>query len=129
MHTLKNPYALIKSLKPTLNEGLYVFCTVKEIADIDISQVLCTFKEKEGTTLILRKDIADRTGLTYTYVAAWITITIQSSLDSVGLTAVMAEALANKGISCNVVAGYHHDHLFVHKDRADEAMKILNRLS
>jgi hypothetical protein len=35
----------------------------------------------------------------------------------VGLTA----ALADRGISCNVIAGVYHDHLFVPDDRAEEA--------
>jgi hypothetical protein len=129
MHRKLNPYALIKSLKPSLHEGIYVFCSVKELPPIDKNNIVCMFRESEGITLILERDIADKAGIGYTFVAAWITITIQSSLDSVGLTAAFAEELAEKGISCNVVAGYHHDHIFVPKDKASDAMKILNRIS
>ena len=42
----------------------------------------------------------------------------------------VAEALARSGISCNVVAGFHHDHLFVpHADasRARDALELLTR--
>ena len=37
--------------------------------------------------------------------------------------------LAAEGISCNVVAGYHHDHVFVDEERAEVALAVLRRLS
>jgi hypothetical protein len=40
----------------------------------------------------------------------------------------MSTALSDAGISCNVLAGYHHDHLLVPSDRADEAIAVLQRL-
>jgi hypothetical protein len=123
------PDTLIKSLQPSLHEGEYVFCKVDSLTAIDLNEIICLFREKEGITLILSKNIAEKAGLAYSFIASWITFTVHSSLDSVGLTAAFSEALADKGISCNVVAGYHHDHLFVPKERAHEAMKVLNRLS
>ena len=60
---------------------------------------------------------------------ARITLTVHSALEGVGLTAAVAGALAQAGIACNVVAGYHHDHLFVPWDRREEALAILQRLS
>jgi len=72
-----------------------------------------TVAEEEGLTLVLSRQDADRTGLADDYVAGWITLRVHSALESVGLTAAVAEALARVGISCNVVAGFHHDHLFV----------------
>jgi uncharacterized protein len=123
------PDTLIKSLQPSLHEGTYVFCSVKEMPAIGLDDAVCFFREKEGITLILKREIADKAGLPYTFLASWITITVQSSLQSIGLTAIFSDALANAGISCNVVAGCHHDHIFVPKDKAAEAMKILNRLS
>jgi hypothetical protein len=57
------------------------------------------------------------------------TLTIHSSLEAVGLTAVFAGALARAGIGCNVVAGYTHDHLFVPADRADDAVAALRALA
>jgi hypothetical protein len=124
-----SPDTLIKSLKPILHEGLYVFCTMRELPSIDLNQIICLFREKEGVTLILRKDVADNERLPYSFLAAWITLTVHTSLQAVGLTAAISKALAERGISCNIVAGYYHDHLFVPKDKAQEAMKILNRLS
>lgn len=121
----KNLTVLLQSMSPTLNEGDYVFCTVADLNDIDLSEVISFFKEKEAFTFILEKQMADRIGLTYTYIAAWITLTVHSSLEAVGLTAAFSNALAQNGISCNVVAAFYHDHIFVEKEKADKAMKVL----
>ena len=42
-----------------------------------------------------------------------ITLTVHSSLKSVGLTAAVTSKLAEYEISANVVAAYYHDHIFV----------------
>ena len=84
------------------------------------------FKEKEAITLILKKEIADLLQLEYTIVMSWITLTVHSSLEAVGLTAAFSKALSDKEISCNVVAAYYHDHIFVNKKDINEAMKVLN---
>ena len=68
-------------------------------------------------------------GLDYEFVARWITLDVHSALDAVGLTAAFATALAAAGISCNVLAGYHHDHVLVDTDRASEAVSVLERLA
>lgn len=62
-------------------------------------------------------------------MAGWITLRVHSALDAVGLTAAVARELADAGLSCNVVAGFHHDHLFVEQARADEALAVLHRLA
>jgi uncharacterized protein len=54
---------------------------------------------------------------------------VHSSLEAVGFTAAFSRALADNGISCNVVAAYYHDHLFVNKQDADKAINILNNLA
>ena len=79
------------------------------------------FKEEEGYTIILKKEMADSLNLEYSFVAAWITLTVYSSLEAVGLTAAFTKALSDEGISCNIVAGYYHDHLFVDKEIANKA--------
>jgi uncharacterized protein len=71
---------------------------------------------------------ADALGLAYDFVGAWITLRVDSTLEQLGLTALFSRALADAGISCNVLAGLHHDHLLVPVDRADEAMGVLRRL-
>ncbi|MEO6630405.1 MAG: ACT domain-containing protein [Mucilaginibacter sp.] len=121
--------ALLRSMKPKLNEGDYVLCTVATLDNIDPKEIISLFKEEEGWTVILNKTLADSLGLSYTYIAAWITLTIHSSLESVGLTAAFATALGNEGISCNVMAAYYHDHIFVAKGDAGRAMEALQKLS
>jgi hypothetical protein len=54
-----------------------------------------------------------------------ITLTVPSALDGVGLTAAVATALADAGIPCNVVAAFHHDHLFVPAAMAKRAVRVL----
>ena len=84
--------------------------------------------EDEGTTLVLDQQVADEHGLPYDAVFGWITLQVHSSLESVGLTAAVATALARVGISCNVIAGYYHDHLLVGIESVDEAVDVLGGL-
>jgi uncharacterized protein len=118
---------LIKNMQPVLNAGQYVFVTVDDINKTDINKAISFFKEKEAYTLIVEKQIADKWKLPYEYVAAWITLTVHSSLEAVGLTAAFSKALAHAGISCNVVAAYYHDHIFVDVKDAAKAMEVLRQ--
>jgi hypothetical protein len=124
-----NLTALLKTMRPILNKGEYVFCTLPFAPIIDQSEIIGSFKENEGLTIILSKATADRFGYSYTYIASWITLTVHSSLNAVGLTAAFATALGNENISCNVVAAYYHDHIFVAKKDAEKAMQVLRNLS
>lgn len=116
-------------MKPVHNFGKFVFCKVENINAIDISLAVCLFKEQEATTVVLKKEIADQLGLEYSFVASWITLTVHSSLEAVGLTAAFSTALSEKGISCNVIAAYYHDHIFVDIKDTQQAMDILKQLS
>jgi uncharacterized protein len=129
MNGEKNLAILLKTMKPTLNVGEFVFSTVKNLDNINIGEVEMVLKEKEGITIIAKKAYADSCNLEYTFIAAWITLTVHSALDAVGLTAAFSKALAAENISCNVVAGYFHDHLFVDKKDANQAIKILQNFS
>lgn len=84
--------------------------------------------ESEGTTVVATLDEAERRGWPIDFKAAWLTVEVHSSLESVGLTAVMSRALSERGIPCNVLAGYYHDHLLVPMGRADEAVEALEAL-
>ena len=120
---------LIKGLSPKLNDGEYVFTSIKNIELLNTSEVICTFKEKEGFTLILERSRADQLGLRYNFIASWITLEVHSSLNAVGLTSLFTTELANNEISCNVIAGYYHDHIFVSTKDSLKALEILNYLS
>lgn len=120
---------LLNTMKPRLNAGGWVFCAVKELTSVKPEDAVLIFREQEGYTLIIPQDLADARGLTYSFVASWITLTVHSSLEAVGLTAAFSKALAEEGISCNVVAGFYHDHIFVNKKDTDKAMERLSRFS
>ena len=120
---------LIQSMSPQLNPGEYVYLTLVDIGSIPREVSVCEIREREGTTLIIEKNKADQLGLDYGFVCSWITLEIHSSLEAVGLTAAFSSALAKHGISCNVVAGYYHDHIFVNQNHEQAALKVLRELS
>jgi len=120
---------LLNKLKPRLNEGDYVFCTRKDLNECDLNNIIMVFKEQEGMTIILTQEEADKLHFEYSFIAKWITLTVHSSLEAVGLTAAFSKALTLENISCNVVAGYFHDHIFVNKKDAQKAVTILNKFS
>jgi uncharacterized protein len=124
-----NLSGLIRSMKPVLNDGDYVYCMVGAEDNIDVHEAICFFREKEGLTQILPKQVADARHITYEFIASWITLTVHSSLEAVGLTAAVSKALAEANISCNSIAAYNHDHIFVAKKDADRAMNILRAVS
>jgi uncharacterized protein len=120
----KNLQLLLKNMQPELILGDYVFCQVDNISLIDLDKIVLFFREKEAITLVLKKETADDLQLPYNFVAAWICLKVHSSLEAVGLTAAFSTALAKEGISCNVVAGYYHDHIFVPKNEAERVILI-----
>ncbi|MET8542759.1 ACT domain-containing protein [Kitasatospora sp. NPDC092039] len=119
---------LLRGMSPQLNPGRYVYCTLPARVPAGMRPVV-TVAEPEGVTMVVAQEEADALGLRYEYVAAWITLRIHSALEAVGLTAAVSGRLAEEGISCNVVAGFHHDHLFVAADDADRAVRALEDLA
>ncbi len=119
---------LLIGLQPRLNLGEYVYCTVDSKSRAQELDPLGLFAEEESVTVILPKSKADSLGLRYPTTFAWITLTVHSSLEAVGLTAAVAEALTKADISCNVVAAYYHDHIFVPAKDARQAMDVLQAL-
>ena len=124
----KNLESLLRSMSPSLTEGDYVFCTVKNsrYGDYADAQPIASFVETEGLTLVLPRDAAERFNLPYEGVFRCISLGVHSSLEAVGLTAAVAGKLAAHGIAANVIAAYYHDHIFVQSELADRAIGILS---
>ncbi len=87
-----------------------------------------TIEEAEGRTIVVPVEVARQHGFEPGFVAAWLTLEVHSALAAGGLTAAVSRVLADEGIPCNVLAGFHHDHLLVPADRADDAVAALERL-
>lgn len=119
---------LLRSLNPYLHDGVYVYSSVPFDTDLSAVPVIGTFREDEGLTIILAESDAERAGLPILFRAAWITLTVHSSFEAIGMTAAFSAALGSAGISCNVVAGALHDHVFVPIERAEDAMFVLSEL-
>jgi uncharacterized protein len=120
---------LLRTLSPVRQPGVYVYCALPSGMDVSALPAAAWMREAEGVTVILEEASARAHGLEPRFRAAWITLTVHSALDGVGLTAAVAGALAAEGISCNVVAALHHDHLFVPIESGDAALAALERLS
>ena len=95
---------------------------------LPVANNVVTVAEAEGLTLVLPEQQAVDAGLSVLFRAAWITLTVHSDLQAVGLTAAFAGALGRAGVSCNVVAGAYHDHIFVPAEQASRAMAALREL-
>ena len=126
-----NLNTLLASMSPKLQEPEYVFCFIKNGTYEDCIELspLATFMESEGLTIVITKGQADNASLAYESVFKCITLLIHSSLDAVGLTAAVSTKLAEKGISANVIAAYHHDHIFVPTAKAELALASLSELA
>lgn len=108
---------MLAGMAPALDERRWAFRLVEGKVP---AGAFALIREDEGVTAILPEERGD---------FARITLTVHSALEGVGLTAAVAGALAARGIACNVVAGFHHDHLFVPWERREEALDVLQRLS
>ncbi|EIM02143.1 acetyltransferase [Rhodanobacter thiooxydans] len=127
-HPVSNLAELLHSMHPVLNRGVYVFVALPGGSIPDRVEPIATFRERKGLTLIVEEQQAVDAGLAVLFRAAWITLSVHSDLQAVGLTAAVAAALAEAGISCNVVAAAYHDHLFVHVEAASHALAVLRAL-
>ena len=118
---------MISNMTPELQPGGFVFATFldgKEPGDL-IQQAISVFKETEGVSLILPVDVAAGAGISVEDEMRCITLNVYSSLQGVGLTAAVSNALGDCGIPCNMVAAYHHDHVFVPAEMGEQAMQVL----
>ena len=108
---------MLAGMAPVLDARRWDFAV---LAGDPPAEAFALIREDEGLTAI----IADTDG-----AFARITLMVHSALEGVGLTAAVSGVLAGAGIACNIVAGYHHDHLFVPWQRREEALALLQRLS
>lgn len=132
-------HRLLRSMEPVLLDERFVFATLPVGAAVPDGCVpVMIFREAEGITLIVRADELDAAtmgaaagagaGVITAFPCRMLTLTVHSSLEAVGFLAAIAQALAAAGISLNAVSAFHHDHLFVPADRAEEALAILRAL-
>jgi len=110
---------LLAEMRPVLHDAAYGFERLDPDAPLP-ADVFAMIWEAEGMTLIA--PFPD---------GAWarISLTVNSSLSAVGLSATVARALADRGLPANIVAGYHHDHILVPWGRRHEALRALETLS
>ena len=121
---------LLAGMRPELGEGVYVFCSLPkdEKAPEGIAPV-GTFREGEGLSLILDLRDAEAAGLRWEFESRMITLGVHSSLEAVGLLAAVADTLSADGIAVNAISAFHHDHLFVERDKAERALELLEELA
>lgn len=125
MSPVKDTSAMIAGMQPQLRDGLWVFRTFSDPAEAlpVMEDALASFVEDEGLSLILPVDGGDIRS--DDHVMRCITLHVHSALDGIGLTAAVAKALTRAGIPCNMVAAFHHDHVFVPADQAETALETL----
>ncbi len=119
--------AMLRSLTVSIRREQYTFVTVASPPPLG-DGIAALLTEAEGATVVATVERATAEGWTYDFEAAWLTLEIHSALEAVGLTAAFSAVLADAQIPCNVLAGFHHDHLLVPADRATEAVAALESL-
>ncbi|MEX3960285.1 ACT domain-containing protein [Trinickia sp. EG282A] len=125
----KNLIRLCATLNPYMDEAIYVYCSFPDFLVPGGLRTLCTMREREGLTAVVERSDAEGLNLSFTFDARLITLTVHSSLEAIGLIAVISRKLAEAEIPCNVIAGYCHDHLLVPVQRAGEAMTLLHEIA
>jgi len=127
-HPIRDLAELLATLEPEARPGTWAWCVVPGGGLPDGVEPVATLREAEGLSVVVAEEAALAQGWPIAFRSAWITLRVHSDLAAVGLTAAVARALADAGIACNVVAGVHHDHLFVPIDRAADALAALGAL-
>ena len=122
---------ILRNLDPKLVDGCFIFMSSNE----DYNELFCkfnpiaTFKEKEGMTLVISEEDAEKFSVSYDSKFRCLSLGVHSSLESYGLISTISEALTKERISCNVFAGFFHDHIFVQEDKANRALEVIKFLS
>lgn len=127
---VRDAATMIAGMDPELRDGVFVFCggVDSTVEAACAARAIATFAEPDGTSFIVPLSAALELGLEADLPMRCITLRVHSALDGVGLTAAVATALAARGIACNMVAAFRHDHVFVPEARAHDAMMALRDL-
>jgi hypothetical protein len=115
---------LLATLDVERRPGTFVYHQ-RSSAAAAVPGALATIDEGDTTTYIVDEGTLDGGE----FRSAWLTLTVDSALEAVGLTAAVAAALAAEGIPANVLAGYAHDHVLVPVERAEDAIVAIRRLA
>lgn len=116
---------MLASLRVERRPGVFTYVALELPTPELLAAAHATVLEGDLLTLVLPVDAAEQAGLAVELEMAWLSLTVQSSLEAVGLTAAFAATLGEHGIPCNVLAGFHHDHILVPVDRAQDAIDAL----
>ena len=122
--TVSDLKAMLTGMSPKLSARAWAFHAIADATFLP-ETAFALIREEEGMTCIIPAQAAPADAPQF----AKITLQVHSDLEAVGLTAAVSTALATSGIACNVIAGAHHDHLFVQWDRREEALGLLEKLS
>jgi len=133
---------ILSTLSPYLDKTeIYIFHTDRKARYGDHASLspIATIQEDEGLTLIVPlSEVTSQAkanggdidiDLENSTKMRRITLGVHSSLEAVGLTAAVSTELADHGISANMVAAYHHDHVFVPIQDAERAADLLIALA
>ena len=120
---------LLRKCDPILHQDEFMFVHIPINETPPGVKAHASCRELEGTTLIMKRDEAERSGLLGTFPCRMISLNIHSALDAVGFLPPVLASLASRGIPANVVSGFYHDHLFVPSGREDEALQALRELA
>ncbi len=116
---------MLATLAVQRRPGVFTYIAVEVPTPGLLAAAHAVVKEGSLTTIVLPLEAAERAGQLVTVRFAWLTLTVHSSLEAVGLTAAISERLTRQNIACNVLAGYHHDHVLVPVERVDDAIAAL----
>lgn len=119
---------ILATLDVDVRAGTYVLLTRTAFDAAADAVAEARITEAEGITYVVPEAFARAQGTPPGFVAAWLSLRVHSALNAVGVTAAVAGVLAERGIACNVLAGWFHDHLLVPAERRDDAVAAIRSL-
>jgi hypothetical protein len=117
--------AMLAALDVERRGGVFTYVEFDHPTTSQLADAHAVIREPSSTSIVVDVAAARHHGCPVVIELAWLTLTVHSSLDAVGLTAAVSARLAAIGVPCNVLAGYRHDHLLVPVDRVDDAIAAL----